>query len=385
MVKVNPHYTKIDRPYIFGLIDEKRAALAHDDILNLGVGDICHPLDKEVVSSAMQGLAEMGETPHGYSPPEGQLFLRKAIAEHEYGQFGISTDEIFISDGTKSDSAGLQELFATDCRVGITDPTYPTYVDVNLLQGRSITYLPCTKENNFIPVPPDHPLDLIYLCTPNNPTGTCATHADLQRWVDYAKKHSAIILLDAAYVDFARPGMPKSIYEIPGAKQVAIEMRTFSKSNGFTGLRCAYTIVPHETTLNAAWRLRQNNKTNGVSYPIQCAAKTALTLEKKAVHHYSTQARILRDGLKEQGHTVYGGLDAPYIWWKTPLNLTSWEFFDMLLEKAHCVSIPGSAFGPCGDGYVRLSAFLPENIAEEALKRFHNTIPCGIIPACDIV
>lgn len=384
MVKVNPHASKIDRPYIFGLIDEKRNALADTDILNLGVGDICYPLDPAIAKAATIALQEMTQKPCGYGPPEGHLFLREAILEREYKKYGIETDEVFISDGTKSDAAYLQELFASDARVGIADPTYPTYVDVNILQGReNIVYIPCLEENGFIPQPPEEPLDLIYLCTPNNPTGACATHEDLKKWVAYAKKWDARILLDAAYVDFARPGMPRSIYEIPGAREVAIEMRTFSKSHGFTGLRCAYAIVPKETGLNALWRVRQNNKTNGVSYPVQKAAEKALTLPSREIPLYAKEAHTLYRGLKALGQTVFGGLDGPYIWWKAPANMTSWEFFDFLLEEAHVVAIPGSAFGPCGEGYVRLSSFILAGTAEKALRRFRNCLSCAKLVTCD--
>ncbi|MDN3507522.1 MAG: aminotransferase class I/II-fold pyridoxal phosphate-dependent enzyme, partial [Simkaniaceae bacterium] len=275
-----------------------------------------------------------------------------------------------------SDSAGLQELFCRSAIVGITDPTYPTYVDVNIMDGRhEVKYLPCKPENNFVPQPPNYHLDLIYLCTPNNPTGTAMTKDDLAAWIVYAKQEEAIILLDAAYERFiTSDDVPHSIYSLPDAKQVAIEMRTFSKSAGFTGLRCAYTVVPRETELLAMWKMRQNNKCNGVSYPVQKGAAASLTPQgttetSAAIAEYQNEMATLHAGLQKMGYTVYGGVDAPYLFWKTPNGETSWEFFDTLLEKCHLISIPGSSFGPCGEGYVRLSGFLRTGIAKQALSR----------------
>ena len=380
MVKVNPHYQKIDRPYIFGVIEEKLEKTKREnpdiDVLNLGVGDICKPLCPTVINAVKEAVDEMGEKPVGYGSPFGYSFLREAIVDQEYKNYGISADEIFISDGTKSDSAGLQELFCRSAVVGITDPTYPTYVDVNIMDGRhEVKYLPCTKENHFVPQPPDFHLDLVYLCTPNNPTGTAMKESDLLAWISYAKKENAILLIDAAYERFiTSKDVPRSIFSLPGAREVAIEMRTFSKSAGFTGLRCAYTVVPRETELLAMWKVRQNNKCNGVSYPVQKGAAAALTEQGtketgSAIAEYQKEMEILRRGLQKMSYTVYGGEDAPYLFWKTPNGETSWEFFDTLLEKCHLISIPASSFGPCGEGYVRLSGFLRPGVANLALSR----------------
>ena len=383
MVKVNPHYKRTKKPYIFGLIEEKLNAVqkAHPktQVLNLGVGDITRPLSQSIVKAVMKGVAEMGERPIGYGSPFGYPFLREAITKNEYHKYGISPVEIFISDGTKSDSSYIQTLFCQSCSVGITDPTYPTYLDTSLMAGRTeIHMLPCNAENGFIPSPPDFPIDIIYLCTPNNPTGVALPRPALQKWVDYAHENKSILLIDAAYESFITSiDTPRSIYEIEGSKQVAIEMRTFSKTSGFTGLRCAYTVIPKETDLIPLWEKRQNATTNGVSYPIQRGAEAALSplgASETAldISQYKRSASILREGLLELKEEVYGGINAPYLFWKTPEGKTSWEFFDILLNEAQIVTIPGSSFGVEGEGYVRLSSFLCEETAQKALFRIRN-------------
>lgn len=399
MTKLNLHYQKLSGEYLFPEIEKRVEALKKNlpnaPILNLGVGDVTHPIFPNVIAALSNAVKEMGEkkTFRGYGPSEGYLFLRKAIAEHDYQN--ISPDEIFISDGANTDLANLQEIFSVENRVAILDPAYPVYVDSNVMAGRTrsflktgryggITYLPCTEENGFQPEPPQSHTDLIYLCSPNNPTGVAITREVLTRWVQYAKEHEAVILFDGAYEAFITSGAPRSIYEIPGAKEVAIEVRSFSKAAGFTGLRCSYTVVPHELkvrdagalhSLNALWKRRVETKTNGVSYPIQRAAEAIYTPEgqkalQETVRSYSERARFLLEGLKKLGYPVYGGIDAPYIWCKTPPKINSWDFFDFILKNAHIVTLPGLGFGPSGDGYVRLSAFAEPAAIAETINRF---------------
>lgn len=388
MVKINSHYSRLRSPYIFPIIEEKLAALQAkapaSSVVNMGIGDIALPIAPAVVKAICSATEEMGrqETHRGYGPSEGYPFLRESIAKKRYGQLGISPEEIFISEGAGNDTANLQELFAMDCIVAIPDPTYPAYLSSNIMAGRTdfITLLPCTRENGFLPQPPSHHVDLIYLCSPSNPTGVAMDRKAWEKWIAYAQKEDAIIIHDHAYSSFINsPDVPRCVYEIPGAREVLIECCSFSKSAGFTGLRCAWAVVPKALphNLHAMWKKRQTTKTNGVSYPIQRGAAASLEAEGKAqaeeqVASYMQQAGVILKGLTEMGHSCYGGIDAPYIWWKTPEGMTSWEFFDLLLEKCHLVGIPGQGFGQGGEGYVRLSAFVTHDKAQEALRRFQN-------------
>jgi LL-diaminopimelate aminotransferase len=388
MAKINPHYSRLSSPYIFPVIEEKMAALAKQgnaaSVINLGIGDIALPLAPAIVTAICSATEEMGrkETQRGYGPSEGYPFLRETIAQNSYRQFGITAEEIFISDGTNSDTANIQELFALDCTVAIADPTYPVYLATNIMAGRgdSITLLPCTTENGFLPQPPDHHVDIIFLCSPSNPTGVALNREAWERWIAYAQREQAIIVHDHAYSAFIRsPDVPRSVYEIPGAAEVAIECCSFSKAAGFTGLRCAYAVVPRTLPhhLHAMWKKRQTTKSNGVAYPIQRGAEASYTPEGKLqvqqqVASYGQQAELLYKGLKQLGYSCYGGIDAPYVWWPTPAGVSSWEFFDQLLEKCHLLTIPGQGFGPLGEGYVRLSAFTTSEKAHEALRRIRQ-------------
>ncbi len=402
MAKINHHYQKLVGNYLFPEIEKRVEALKLQTpdapLLNLGIGDATTPLAPNVIEALTAASLEMGDkkTFRGYGPSEGYLFLRQLIAQVDYkGNF--SPDEIFISDGANSDIANLQEIFSVDNKVAIPDPAYPVYVDINVMAGRTrpllktgrfggITYLPCNEENGFQPQPPVTHVDLIYLCSPSNPTGLAMDKELLTRWVKYAKENEAVIVFDGAYEAFITSDAPRSIYEIPGAKEVAIEVRSFSKSAGFTGLRCSYTVIPHQLkvrdagaihSLNHFWKRRVDTKSNGVSYPIQKAAAALYTPQgqksiQETVKSYNERARFLRDGLRHLGYTVYGGIDSPYIWCKTPPKVTSWEFFDFLLENAHIVSIPGIGFGQEGDGFIRFSAFAEREAIAESLTRFKN-------------
>ncbi|MBX7066225.1 MAG: LL-diaminopimelate aminotransferase [Parachlamydiales bacterium] len=401
MTKLNLNYHKLSGNYLFPEIEKRVEALKqkqpHAALLNLGVGDVTQPLFPNVVAALMAASAEMGDksTFRGYGPSEGYHFLRKAIAEHDYKDF--SPDEIFISDGANSDLADLQEIFSVENRVAVIDPAYPVYVDTNVMAGRTrpllktgryggIVYLPCNEENGFQPELPNVHVDLIYLCSPNNPTGIALSKETLTKFVDYAKKNGSVILFDAAYEAFVTSGAPRSIYEIDGAKEVAIEVRSFSKSAGFTGLRCSYTVVPHELkvydagafhSVHALWKRRVDTKTNGVSYPIQKAAEALYTKQgqqaiRDAVKNYADRAKNLLNGLKSIGYTVYGGVDSPYIWCKTPPKVGSWEFFDFVLENAHVVTLPGVGFGQGGEGYIRFSAFADVQVIQETIQRFRK-------------
>lgn len=401
MVKLNHHFSKLSGSYLFPEIEKRVAAyrLKHPDsrLLDLGIGDITQPLPPTVIGALCAASQEMGQVGafRGYGPSEGYRFLREAIALHEYANLGIDPDEIFISDGAQSDIANFQELFASDNRIGIPDPTYPVYLDSNVMAGRTrallktgrhggVTYLSCTEENGFKPQVPTAPLDLIYLCFPNNPTGVAIDRSLLKQWVDFARANRAVILLDGAYSAFVtQPDAPKSIYEIEGAKEVAVEFRSFSKSAGFTGLRCSYTVVPRAlqvfdfgatNSLHALWKRRQDTKFNGVAYPIQKAAAAIYTPQGKIevqalISSYLGRARSLRQGLSELGFTVFGGLDAPYLWCKTPSKIHSWNFFDYLLEKHQIISLPGRGFGHAGEGYMRFSAFADPASLGEALAK----------------
>lgn len=395
MSKVNPNFSSIQREYIFPVIERKLAELRQRrpdaSIINLGIGDVALPLAPTIVDAICQAVQEMGvqESIRGYGPSEGYLFLRQAIAEHEYAHLGISPEEIFISDGINSDAVNILDLFHLQGCIGIPDPTYPAYLDSSVMEGwkDKIIFLPCREEHGFAPQPPQEHCDLIYLCSPNNPTGVALTREQLTAWVDYARRNKAILLYDNAYVAFiTSSSVPKSIFEIEGAKEVAIEFRSFSKTAGFTGLRCAYTVLPksvkgelngHALSLHALWKQRQNTKFNGVAYPIQKGAEAVYSQKgqmqtKQQVASYLTQASILREGLIKMGYTCYGGVDSPYIWWKTPQNLASWEFFTLLLERCHLITIPGKGFGAHGEGYIRLSAFTSNAHALETLNRLSS-------------
>jgi LL-diaminopimelate aminotransferase len=352
-----------------------------------------------------RAVDEMGqvETFHGYGPEQGYAFLIDQIIQHDYHARGVSLgpDEVFVSDGAKCDCGNIQEIFAVDNTVALADPVYPVYLDTNVMAGRTgpaddqgrygrIYYMPCTEGNNFLPDLPKGKVDLIYLCFPNNPTGAVAERQHLRAWVDYARRESAILLYDSAYEAFiTQDHIPHSIYEIPGAKECAIELRSFSKTAGFTGTRCAYTVVPktvfaHTTggkpvSLNQLWHRRQTTKFNGVSYPVQVAAAAVYSDEGKPqvqalIDYYMENARIIRDTLSPVGFAVYGGVNAPYIWLKAPRGMTSWDFFDLLLTRAHVVGTPGSGFGPSGEGFFRLSAFGHRAHTEEAVARIRNTV-----------
>ncbi len=386
MVQLNSHFKKLKREYVFPIIEQKLAEVRgkhpHLSIVNLGVGDVALPLVPSVAKAICDATQEMTTRAgmRGYGPSEGYSFLREAISQKCYGLCGISPEEVFISDGTNGDATNVQELFSSKCKIGIPDPTYPAYLDSAIIGGRlsKVVLLPCTEESGFCPVPPTEHLDVVYLCSPNNPTGVAMTRIQLKAWIDYAHREKALLLLDNAYEAFVTsPEVPRSIYEIEGAKEVAIEFRSFSKSAGFTGLRCAYTIVPkaiQKGKLHAMWMKRQSIKFNGVSYPIQKGAEASLSPEglketQTQVYEYLQQGKILHTGLSKLGFSCVGGQDAPYIWWKVPAGKTSWNYFDEILEKCHLISIPGRGFGHYGEGYIRLSTFTTADQAQLALER----------------
>jgi len=406
MVKLNHHYQKLSKSFLFTEIEKRIISLKEKNpsisFLNLGVGDFTLPLFPSVIKALEKAVQEMGslEQFRGYGPCEGYLFLREAISENDYKNLNISPDEIFISDGAGCDIANIQEIFAVENRIAIPDPTYPVYLESNVMAGRTqdilengthggVTYLPCNEENDFLPLPPNHPVDLIYLCSPNNPTGSAMDKDLLTRWVKYARENEAIIIFDGAYTAYIQsPNVPHSIYEIEGARDVAIEIRSFSKSAGFTGLRCSYTVVPHclkvkdsgETqSLHALWKRRHDTKFNGVAYPVQKAAlalysETGKQEQKQAISIFSNQAKNLLHSLKKLQFKVFGGTDSPYIWLKTPRGQKSWDYFDYLLEKAHIIAVPGRGFGVHGEGYLRLSAFANEDHIQEAVSKLEDLL-----------
>lgn len=403
MTRLNENYLKLPGSYLFSEIAKRVAAFkeAHpgEQVISLGIGDVSRPLVPAVVAALHQASDEMGaaETFHGYGPEQGYLFLREAILKHDYLARGInlSADEIFVSDGAKSDVANFQELFARSSCVALQDPVYPVYLDTNVMAGRTgefangrfggIIYLPCTEENGFIPQLPRERADMVYLCSPNNPTGAAMTRAELKKWVDWAAANGSIILYDSAYEAFITGAdVPHSIYEIPGADKVAVEFRSFSKTAGFTGMRCAYTVVPKalcvydETgaghSLNALWLRRQTTKFNGVPYVIQRAAEAVFSPQGQAqirevIAGYQQNARVILDALKQAGLTAFGGVNAPYIWLKTPKGLDSWAFFTKLLNEARVVGTPGVGFGACGEGYFRLTAFNTPQLTQASAHR----------------
>lgn len=402
-MKLNENYLKLQDSYLFSTIARKVAIFQEKNpdkkVIKLGIGDVTLPIAPVVIEAMHKAIEEMGnkETFRGYGPEQGYDFLREKIVEWDYEKRGIliEKEEIFVSDGAKCDTGNFQELFGIDNTIAITDPVYPVYLDSNVMAGRTgdfqkdtkqyekVVYMPVTAENSFIPELPKEPVDIIYLCLPNNPTGTVLNRTQLKKWVDYAKENKSIILFDSAYEAFiTQKDIPHSIYEIEGAKEVAIEFRSFSKTAGFTGIRCAYTVVPKEimiqgTSLNTLWNRRQCTKFNGVPYITQRAAEAIYTEEgqkqiKENIAYYQENARIIREGLEKAGYTIYGGVNAPYIWLKVPENMTSWEFFDKLLEEKNIVGTPGAGFGPSGEGYFRLTAFGSRENTIEAMKRIEE-------------
>ena len=400
MLKVNDNYLKLPGSYLFSTIGKKVAAYkeAHPekDVIRLGIGDVTQPIAPAIIEAMHKAVDEMGqaETFHGYAPDLGYDFLRNAIVKNDYEARGcdIRADEIFVSDGAKSDSGNIQELFSVDNKIAVCDPVYPVYVDSNVMAGRTgtydektgmwsdVIYMPCTMENDFAPEFPKETPDVIYLCLPNNPTGTTITKDKLQEWVDYANKNGALIIYDAAYEAYiSEPDVAHSIYECAGARTCAIELKSFSKNAGFTGVRLSYTVVPKDliyggASLNSMWARRHGTKYNGAPYIIQRAGEAVYSEAGKAqlkeqVAYYMNNAKVIYRGLKEAGYDVFGGVNAPYIWLKTPGQMTSWEFFDHLLEDANVVGTPGAGFGPSGEGYFRLTAFGSYENTVKALER----------------
>ena len=405
MTKVNQHFLKLPGSYLFYEIARRLAAYTaehpEDKMIRLGIGDVTRPLAPAVIEAMHKAVDEMGtfEGFHGYGPEQGYDFLREAIAKTDYAARGvdIKPNEIFVSDGAKSDCGNIGDIFGADNVVAVCDPVYPVYVDTNAMAGRAgdfqeklgkwskLVYMPCVEENGFIPQIPQEKVDMIYLCFPNNPTGTVATKEQLKAWVDYANENKAVILYDSAYEAFiTQDDVPHTIYEIEGARTCAIEFRSFSKTAGFTGNRCAYTVVPMElerdgAKLNALWNRRQCTKFNGVPYVIQRGAAAVYTEEgqrqiKETIAYYQENARVIREGLTEAGLTCFGGVNAPYIWLKTPDGMGSWEFFDKLLKEANVVTTPGAGFGPSGEGYIRLTAFGDADATKEAVARIRTML-----------
>lgn len=402
---INKNFLKLQSSYLFSTIAKKvktfKAEHPEVDVISLGIGDVTQPLPKACIDAMHRAVDEMADTAtfRGYGPEQGYDFLREAIVKNDYEPRGVKLDldEVFISDGAKSDCGNIGDILDTRCSVGVTDPVYPVYVDSNVMSGRAgdfadgswsnITFLPVSAANQFVPALPQKHIDIIYLCYPNNPTGTVLNKQQLAVWVDYALREKSLILFDAAYEAYIQhDDIPHTIYEIPGAKQCAIELRSYSKTAGFTGVRCGYTIVPKElkvpnpkegegeVMLNALWNRRQCTKFNGTSYITQRAAEAIYTEEGKqqvrqTVAYYMQNATMMREQLMQMGYEVFGGTDAPYIWLKTPAGVGSWEFFDLLLHQAGIVTTPGVGFGPSGEGYVRLTAFGKREDCERAIAR----------------
>lgn len=407
MALVNEHFLKLKGSYLFSDIAKKvntfRITHPKQDLIRLGIGDVTRPLPPACIEAMHKAADEMADakTFHGYGPEQGYDFLIEAILKNDYAPRGVhlTPAEVFISDGAKSDTGNIGELLRWDNSMGVTDPVYPVYVDSNIMCGRAgvleengkwsnVTYLPCTAENNFVPALPDHRVDLIYLCYPNNPTGTTLTREQLKKWVDYALENDTLLIFDAAYEAFIHEDdVPHSIYEIRGAKKVAIEIRSFSKTAGFTGMRCGYTVVPKELTaatltgeripLNPLWNRRQCTKFNGTSYITQRAAEAIYTPEGKQqvkdnIEYYMSNARTMKRELEAVGLKVYGGINSPYIWLQTPEGMGSWKFFEQMLYNANVVSTPGVGFGPSGEGYIRLTAFGTHEDCQEAMERIQR-------------
>lgn len=392
MLKINNNFDNISESYLFSTISKRvaafRATHPESEIIRLGIGDVTLPICSAAVDELVKAAREQGVagTFEGYGPEQGYLFLRRLIRDNDYLSRGVelSVDEIFISDGAKSDIGNIGDILSRDNVVAITNPVYPVYVDTNIMAGREIMMLPCVAENGFVPMLPTGKVpDVIYLCYPNNPTGTSLRRLELKHWVDYALDNGALLLYDSAYEAYiCSDDVPHSIFEIEGAKKCAIEFRSYSKTAGFTGLRCGYTIVPREIAggkLNDMWRRRQCTKFNGASYVVQRAAAALYTEEgrgqvRKNIEYYMANARLLVDGLHEAGLTVYGGVDAPYIWAKTPGGVDSWSFFDTLLDKCGIVATPGVGFGQCGEGYMRFTSFNTRENTVEAVTRIKNML-----------
>ena len=407
MIKINENFLKLQDSYLFSTINRKIEEYLKENskanIIRLGIGDVTRPIPNIVIEAIKKGVEEMGSssTFKGYGPEQGYEFLRNKIVENEYANLQIEPDEVFVSDGAKCDTGNIVDLFAQDVKVAITDPVYPVYLDSNVMCGRSgkyddktgkyenIIYMPANEENEFEPYPEEleengEIPDLIYICSPNNPTGIAMKRKTLEKWVEFAKDHHSVILFDAAYEAFIEEkDVPHSIYEIEGAKEVAIEFKSYSKTAGFTGLRCAYTIVPKQLevdtkqgkiSLNKLWNRRQTTKFNGVSYIVQRGAEAIYTEKGKNevrnnIEYYKENAKIIKEGLKKAGIISYGGINSPYIWLKTPNNMKSWDYFDLLLEKYNIVGTPGVGFGPSGEGFFRLTAFGDREKTKEAMRR----------------
>ena len=396
MSLINENFLKLQDSYLFSTIAKKVAKYTEENpdkqIIKLGIGDVTRPIVPACVEAMHKAVDEIGtaEGFKGYGPEQGYDFLRTAIVENDYKTRGIEIekDEIFVSDGAKCDCGNIVDIFGKENKVAITDPVYPVYLDTNIMSGREVIYLPVTAENNFVPELPKEKVDMIYLCFPNNPTGTVLTKEDLKKWVDYAKENNSVILYDAAYEAFiTEENIPHSIYEVEGAKEVAIEFRSYSKTAGFTGVRCAYVVIPkelkgktkdgEEISYNKLWNRRTCTKFNGVSYIVQRAAEATYSEEgrkqiQENINYYLENARIIKQGLEKAGFTCYGGVNSPYVWLKVPDGMTSWEFFDELLEKANVVGTPGSGFGPHGEGYFRLTAFGTKENTQKAIERIMN-------------
>jgi len=403
MLKVNENFAKLPGSYLFAEIARRTDAYIAEnpgaDLIKLGIGDVTQPLTPAVVSALHKASDEMGDKAafRGYGPYEGYDFLREAIVQHDYAPFGapITKDDVFVSDGAKSDCGNIGDLFSTDTVVAVCDPVYPVYVDTNAMAGRAgdwdgkrwtnIVYLPCNEQNGFMPELPVRTPDVIYLCFPNNPTGAVATKAQLKIWVDYAIRNDALLLYDAAYREYiTEPDIPRSIYEVEGATECAIEFCSFSKTAGFTGTRCGYTTIPKALerdgqSLNELWLRRQSTKFNGTSYVIQRAAEAVYSGQgereyKGLIAYYMNNARVIREGLLAAGLKVYGGVNSPYIWAKTPNETPSWDFFDKLLREANVVTTPGAGFGPEGEGFIRLTGFGDAEKTKEAVSRIQAVL-----------
>jgi LL-diaminopimelate aminotransferase len=409
MARVNEHYLKLKAGYLFPEIGRRVRAFSEANpsakVIRLGIGDVTRPLPPAVLEAFHNAVSELGDegTFRGYGPEQGYDFLINTLIEKAYAPLGVrlKTSEIFISDGSKCDTANILDVFGSDNKVAIGDPVYPVYNDTNVMVGRSgpaderghyrgIVYLPCTEANGFFPPFPEERVDIVYLCSPNNPTGAVATRQQLKGWVDYALANEAVIFFDAAYEAFiTEPALPRSIFEIEGADRCAVEFRSFSKTAGFTGVRCGLAVVPEgltartssgeEVPLNKLWNRRQTTKFNGVSYPVQKAAAAVYTEEgwrqtRENIDYYMENAKLIREGLKSAGLTVYGGVNAPYIWLKTPGGISSWDFFDKLLTECLVVGTPGSGFGPAGEGFFRLSSFGSRDNVAEAVDRIRKKL-----------
>jgi LL-diaminopimelate aminotransferase len=412
MARVNEHYGKLKAGYLFPEIGRRVAKFCAENptakVIRCGIGDVTEPLPPAVIAALHASVDEMAcrESFRGYGPEQGYDFLKQAILAGDFASRGVTldADEIFVSDGSKCDTGNILEIFGEGNTVAICDPVYPVYVDTNVMAGRTgpadesgryagLVYMPTTAATHFTPELPSQRVDLIYLCFPNNPTGAVATREQLQQWVNYAKANDSIILFDAAYEAYITdPAIPHSIYELPGAKDVAIEFRSFSKTAGFTGLRCAYTVVPKSVTASASngdrvslhtlWNRRHTTKFNGVSYPVQKGAAAVYSPEgqsqvRRLVSFYLENARLIREGVQAAGLKVFGGVNAPYVWLQTPGGMSSWDFFDQLLRKGHLVGTPGSGFGAAGEGYLRLSAFNSRENVIEAVERFRKVVSAG--------